>query len=480
MAKKRILAVKGRRTTALKVISILLAGVGLFYYASVRKEALIREGTNVLQNLLSRETDYDVKIGKISGKITGLVRFDDVRLEKPGIPQELRTVFQAEQVEFHYSLFDFLAKQQFSKISIKLKRPVVTWYPQIRLRNAPLPWLETFRYLLLTQRHRLNVNIQDMTVVYGTDRQTFTGINGQYSNDTFVASVPVRHWTILENDLSTELNIKGKLAFGGAGAEDRLEGQIFTQGSVINWQPLPWESKFDFTLSKNEFSILSSDILGGLEVTGDIDISNEPKFDVQLQAKDYPIKNFEPFFGRGTIGSYDGFLTLESLHMGLHARLVGGKAGKRHYQAMNLHAEGVYPTLTLFDSQMMMEDGVVMKFGRQTVEFRELFSSRTYKELIKAVDQDSVAMGDWEFSRPLGEGKKPEFLVERSLGKYARVKFRKYNEPEEKKLDLNRNDEDPRKEMEVGLEYKLRAEDSVQYKVREDEQFVGVERKMNF
>ena len=118
-----------------------------------------------------------------------------------------------------------------------------------------------------------------------------------------------------------------------------------------------------------------------------------------------------------------------------------------------------------------------MKFADQTIEFRDLFSAATYHHLIADSDQDDVAVDGWEFKRPVGEDQLPEFLVERTMGKYARLYFRKYNEPEAAKIE---SDEEDKRQVEVGFEYRLRSKDSLQYKVREDEQFFGVERKLSF
>ena len=121
-----------------------------------------------------------------------------------------------------------------------------------------------------------------------------------------------------------------------------------------------------------------------------------------------------------------------------------------------------------------------MHFADQTVELKELFSSHTYRSLISASAQENVSMGDWGFKRPIDENQQPEFLLERSVGQNAHLLLRKYNETEEDRRILEPNEQRDRQDMEVGFEFHLRPEDKVKYTVREDEQFVGVERKMSF
>ena len=151
------------------VATALLVGVAAFF-VKTKKEALVREGSNFLQSLLSRETDLDIKIGKISGKLSGLIRFDDVRLEDPSLPAGLRVLFRAERVEFRYRLIDFLTKKFNSKITVNVKNPELFWFPRIRLRSEPFPLFGWLRDLLLTQRQRLAVHVKDLKIVTGLDQ----------------------------------------------------------------------------------------------------------------------------------------------------------------------------------------------------------------------------------------------------------------------------------------------------------------------
>jgi hypothetical protein len=124
-----------------------------------------------------------------------------------------------------------------------------------------------------------------------------------------------------------------------------------------------------------------------------------------------------------------------------------------------------------------------MRFAEKTVEFPELFQSRTYRGLITSVTQENVTMGDWGFKRPVDQNNNPEFLMERSLGDRARLQLRKYNEADadRKLLEPAEAGTEDRRDVEAGFQYRLSGEDSVKYTLREEgEQFVGVERKVSF
>ena len=65
--------------------------------------------------------------------------------------------------------------------------------------------------------------------------------------------------------------------------------------------------------------------------------------------------------------------------------------------------------------------------------------------------------------------------MQKSFGKHAKLQFKKFGEPEKDERDPSV----PSK-MEVDLEYKLKSSDSVKVGLRDDERFVGVERKVSF
>ena len=480
-------AVYGTRKPLLRAL-VLLAVIGaVLFFVRMKKEGLVREGANFLQTLLSRETKLDVKIGKISGKINGVIRFDDVSLEDQRLPDGLRVLFRAERIEFRYRPWEFLTKNFRARIDVSVTDPELYWRPSVRLRSDSFPLFNWLRDLVLAQHQSLRVHVKNLTLIAGADRQEFSGIDVDYADDRFEISAPLRHTPLWGNDLNSEVKLRAQLDWGFLKSDDRLIGQLTTEGSVMNWQPLPWESRVDFALTRESLTIDSSDFLGGFELTGQVRFARGGEADLALQAKSYPLKNFEPFFGRNDGGAYDGELNFESRFQGpldalrteMHAMIRGGKIGQEHYRVMTLQASGVYPTLTLEDSHLLMQDGVLMKFADKTVEFRELFSSGTYKNLIIGNAQENVSLGDWGFKRPIDENQMPEFLMERSLGRRARLQFRKYNEPQADTV-LEPVAEEDKQDMEVGFAFRLRAEDTLKYTVREDEQFVGIERKMSF
>ena len=121
-----------------------------------------------------------------------------------------------------------------------------------------------------------------------------------------------------------------------------------------------------------------------------------------------------------------------------------------------------------------MPDESTMRFADKTIEAGELFKEKTYEALVAEAQQETVVWGDWEFSRSKDANESSGLLMERSLGDNTKVHFTKFYEGF---ADQERTNE---KQMEVGFEYRLRSKDSLKLELRDDEEFVGVERKMKF
>jgi hypothetical protein len=484
LSAKRVVAVKKKRRLVIKLI-LLCALVGaISFFIKEKKQALVQDGSVFIQELISRETGLSVKIGKISGKLSGLIRFDDVKLEDNSLPVGLRTLFQAKQVEFRYHLIDFLAKKFDSKIIVILNGPEVYWRPSVRIKRDEFPWMGWFRDWVAAQRQHLKLVVNDLTIYTGVDKVPWSGISGVVDGDQFELAVPIRHLAVFEHDITSEIHIKGKLDVSLPSGSERILGQIRTEGTILNWKPLPWESQFEFEVSRNDIAFESAKFLGGFDIVGTLSFKDEPSITASIKAHQYPLTQLEVFLPVGQSVKITGHLNLDARISGLldqltmeaYARVSEGKSGKRFYKSMDLHVEGVYPTLQLSDSRVIMEDDSVMKFADKPIEFMDLFSSKIYRSLIAATDQDNVAWGDWEFKRPLDQNQKPEFTVERVVGKHARLLVRKLNEPEDEQ-NFDPSVTDP---VEIGFEYRLRSKDSVKFQMREDEKFVGVERKMSF
>ena len=473
---------KDRRKLIFRLFLVAMLLVCAVFFLEARKDMLVGRLTRLLESTLSRGMDVEVKIGKISGHVLGYVNFKDVQVSEPGLPAEQATIFKAKEIQFRYRFLDFLSKKYDSKVEVIVKKPEVYWHPRVSIAKPNFPFLGWMREWALSQKKHLVVRIEDMSLTLGSQEKQLRGVDVTYEDNSFSFEIPIAHVNIAESDVSTVLYAKGRFETGWDEELDSLTGQIETQGTVINWRPLPKESKFDFVFSNDHLSIHSSDLLGGIELTGEINFTKDYEADFKIKAANLPLSNFAPFMGLDPKFSPEGHMDLDVHFYGspwapnvvARARLDKGWLNRKDFKAMEVNVAGVYPTVKIENSRILLEDGSVMHFADKTLEAKELFKSSTYETLAREAQQDNVVWGDWEFSRTKGVKDQGDFSMERSLGGNTSVHLRKLNE-ERQIMEPTDN-----RDMEVGLEYKLQSKDSLKVELRGDEEMVGVERKLRF
>ncbi len=480
--KARSKAKKNSSRSAVKIALIFLLIGGSFLILKHRKETFVKECTRLLESSLSHGTDYKVHIGKVSGRLVGSISFKDIHVDAPWLPEEETSVFRADEIRFNYHWPDFFSKKPNSSIEVVVTKPVVYWRPRVGLKKPEFPFFSWIRDWAISQKNRFVVRLKSMTVIMGYQKKELKGIDISYEDRQFHAEIPLSHLKLGGSDLSSVIKLEGRFESGNTIAEDTMTGQITTEGTVINWKPLAEEAKLNFDLSRKSFRVNTINFLGGVEITGRVDIADDYNMDFTMKAENYPLANLVPFFGfekesvaRGridTVTRFHGSLWAPAVES--RWRIYEGWLGKKAFKAMDVSAEGVYPTVRITDSRILLEDGSSMRIADTTLEARELFKAKTYETLVAEAQQETVVWGDWELSRQKDSSDRPEFMMQRNFGDKTNVHFTKFstdNKPAETRDSKN---------MEVGFEYRLRAKDSLKFELRDDEEFVGVERKMKF
>lgn len=476
-------SVKKKRTTLIKWTVLVLMIVAVFLFLRNRKEMLLREFSHFLGSSLSRGAGVSVQIGKISGNLLGSVRFQDIRGEAPWLPEGQNTLFKVKEIQFHYRFFDFLSKKFDSKLEVTVQEPELTWQPRVSLKKPDFLFLEWMERWALSQRKHLVMRVEKMRLLLGVDKAPLSGIDLFYEDNGLRAEIPLSHITVGDLDISSMVQLEGHYEPGTSDKGGALRGTIRTEGTVINWKPLPKESQFDFVFSKDIFSMTSVNFLGGVELAGQIDFAKDYEVDLSIKAVDFPLSTLDPFLVAKSRNSSPGRVDIDTHFYGSpwaanvesRTRIYHGFIGNRIFKVMDVNVEGVYPTVNLTNSKIQLEDGAAMRFADKTLEAADLFKEKTYEMLIKEAQQEVVVWGDWEFSRPRDINDQPEFLMQRSLSSQSRVHFRKWNDESEESFDPSKA-----QPMEVGFEYRLRSKDSLKLELRDNEEFVGVERKMKF
>ncbi|MBI4353251.1 MAG: hypothetical protein HY593_04910 [Candidatus Omnitrophica bacterium] len=427
-----------------KIILPLLAAAAVFFVLNSRKETVAAGLSRSLVSYLTQGSDYEVKIGKVTGNCLGFIGFQNVQVLRNGGGGEGEVFFGAKAIEFRYRFWDFLLKE-LGPVHIVVKSPELYWNPRIGLRKPSLPFLGWMRQWALSRASRLQIQVEGMVVFFNDRRFRVTGIDAFFGRNSFWAEIPLRHIDWGGADLSSIIKVKGHFDLGGELAGDTLIGEMGTEGTVINWRPVPEEAALDFILTKEKFSVHSSRVWGGMELEGAVDFTNDYASDFNLKTEDYPLRELASLFSgvsqsRGMPQRVDFQIHAYGnpwlCNVEGSARVENGFIGERSFKVMDLAFQGVYPTLHLSNSTIRLEDDTVMHLANKALEVKDFFKEKTYHALVGEAPQETVVWGDWELQ---------------NTG-----------------------------EAQVGFGYRLRPKHTLRFGLRQDEEFIGVEKKLRF
>ncbi|MEI8345105.1 MAG: hypothetical protein WCG06_03430 [Candidatus Omnitrophota bacterium] len=470
-----------KRLWALIVLLVLFLSAVLFVKA--QKKMLVREGAAYLRGVLSHRMGINLQIAKISGSLLGELRLDNVRVMDRVEQVSQRVLFKAKSIRVRFSFLDFISKKFNNKIDVVVDRPEIYWRPYISLRRSPYPFLGWMRGWALSGRRHLRIRAEGLCIHADWLSIPLRDIRVDYDDNTVEAEIPIRHLSLAAYDVSSALKINGTYEPGIMGKSDAVIGTVLTEGSVVNWSPVSEESKIEFCLTREALEVVSSRIVGGLAMSGRIDLAHDYELLFKLRADNFAFSNFSVLFSASQMKAMPARINFDltlwgdplAPHLSLRSRVEEGFIGKRAFKAFELNLDGIYPTVSLTDSRILLKDGSVMRLANKTLEVRELLSEQVYNTLVSEAKQDTVVWGDWQFKRPRADLDDSEFLVQRLLGDDAKVQFREFKEqfgpdwtvPEEQKT-------------EIGFEYRLLSKNALKVGVSQDERYVGIERKMRF
>jgi hypothetical protein len=465
----------GRLAAAAAVLLAVLA-LGAFLYA--RKEETARQLKDFLFGRVWKGWGLELKVAGAEGSLFGgAVVLRGVQIHSPELPSH-PLLFEAERVSFRYRPFDFFLENVAGWVRIEIDRPVfyanVPFAPEAPERQT----VQLFSQVVSRVKRRTKLVIRDGAIAWLGQEGTLSGIEGTIEARTFDLDVGLSHVRLGSADLSTELRASGALETDPKTGEDVLRGFFSTRGTVVNWKPVEHESRGRYTLTKDALYLEDSSFFGGIELVGKILHLGDRTLDLAIRTRDYPLEVLNEALSRHPDELLSGRADAELTFSGAApAPMVKGqilvkdsRMGDTPLKNMQLNFEGVWPEVRVSQSRMVLPDGTTMNFASQTLPISELLVSDTYEKLVGRADQKDVSWGDWRLRR---EETDDSVLLERELGSLAKVRYERF-ERDEARFGPQENPD------EVEMEYLLPGSNSLKMQVREDEEFIGVQRKVSF
>jgi hypothetical protein len=332
-----------------------------------------------------------------------------------------------------------------------------------------------FADLIHHVRQNAKIIIHDGAVTWLGMEGVVSSVRGVLFNRGYDLKLKLNHLPFAKRDLSTELFLKGELVFHKG--RPQLEGQAATQGTVMDWKPIHEESSMTFVLTEEELIIEDSLIFGTITLTGRIQYIDYLGIDAKMVVNAFPLTTINELFvlplGKRFTGLMNSRIEVQGAlanpQLKGEALLQGLEVKQKPIRNIQLQFEGVFPEVEIHGSRLVTEEGVVMQFSDQMLELKDLIRTETYERLIAQTDQEDVVFGEWTLRRK----DKDAVLVERDMGDTMRLRFERFEHDEA----TIRPDET---ELEVEWEYLLSGSDSFRVRMRDEEEFVGVQKKLSF
>lgn len=467
---------KGFWTILIAAFLAVLVLVSITLY--LKRDDVTRHFAQFLTDRVWKTFGLKIKYRRVDGNVfSGSMTFKEPEVWMPG-PGEPTLIFKAERISFDYHLVDFFMEKFTGWVEIRLERP--TFYagvPFIPDRMSQKS-VSLFSQLVRNVRKKTRLIIENGKIAWLGKEGVLSGISGKIQNQEFDLSVSLNHILIAGRDLSTRLSLTGKLLTRPGDAQQELVGRFKTEGTVVNWKPIAQESNARYILNRHTLRITASSFFGGLEVEGQIDYFGDLEIDLIIQSDHYQLSNLNGILRRSDRKKLSGESNIELFLSGsLLEPMIKGQIlvkntqmGGRPIKNIQLNFQGIYPDVQLSESRMVLPDGTTMNFANQTVRFQDLLSSKTYETLIAHMDQTDVSWGDWRLRRKSAAG---SVSLEKELGEWMKLKYERYDRDEATLQTQDWPDE-------VELEYLLSDQNSLKLQLREDDEFIGVQKKLSF
>jgi len=252
-----------------------------------------------------------------------------------------------------------------------------------------------------------------------------------------------------------------------------LRGTFKTQNLILNYKPFK-EIEVSWVLKNNKLVINSLELGGEYRLFGKLLLA--PPYDMDLSLKisnayvsdllifsDFEIGQ-EPFSGvlNGSIRTRGPIKNPESKG---EFEFRDGNLGELNFDVINFGIKGKGPVLKVSDSRIFKEGGFLYLGGE--VDLSKLGKRNIFENLKVETDQRVIVWEGWDISKDSREVK-----LSRPINEDFDVKFKTYVPRESMSEDQKKN--------EIGIEYKIKEDDSINIKMQEDSAFVGVEHKIKF
>jgi hypothetical protein len=278
----------------------------------------------------------------------------------------------------------------------------------------------------------------------------------------------ISHLNFFGHDILSEVNLSSGL-HKPSDSHQILKGSLKTQNLIVDYKPFK-EIELKWIVKNRELFINDFCLGDTYRMSGKVRLSTPYYADLALSINNAELTDW---FSSSS-GTVNGKIKMEgplkALSTDGRINIMEGNINDVRFNAVNFNLKGKGPILTVSDSRILKEGGFLYMDGE--VDLRK-FGRRNILEDVKiTTDQKVIVWEGWDITKSTSE-----IMAKKGISDNVDLNFKTYMTVGDKTGAM---DEDDDKKSEIGLDYKIKKDDSINVRMKEDSAFVGVEHKMKF
>lgn len=449
------------------LIVLLLSALAAFGY--VRKEIFFQQAKKALQNNLGKSLSCRFSIGDIRiGRFHNLI-LEDLELAFPQ-GQNPALEIKVKEARVAYNLWEAI----FST-NLKTGKDFVLLLQDGQISVNRRPWLKNLQGRLIVRQNDLY--FQNFRARVSGAPANKVKLYGQLVNDELSLTASLEHFKVNNYDLLTNLNLTLNKKSNPRDKTFKISGALTTYGSVLNNRPLP-ELNSSFEIQDNKLSISTFSLGDNYDLRGVVNLN--PPFEADLSLNFYQaapselVRQFNPELAANFSGLLNGLIKIsgELAHPKVEGYLEAkhGRLGDVNFASADISIKGQYPQVSIVEARFLREEGSFLMEGE--IDFSNLFKPDTagpaqgkgFADLKFKADKGIIWQG-WDITR----GRSSQLHAAKNISDNVKITF-------ETSVDDEVKVNDNSKANELGLEYgKI-----IKLRLKEDEEILGVEKRVRF
>lgn len=300
------------------------------------------------------------------------------------------------------------------------------------------------------------------------------GITGDLSKlPYFTLNINATHLKLLGFDFLSNYSINGKLNYDKDNRIGSVVGDFSTSGSLINYDPIR-EIKGTFEFAGNKLKLLGLNYGDVVFANGAFSLAPSNEMDLSFKFKGAQLGGLMDLtMEKGMVsGSVFGDIRVygnppKDMKIEGQFDFLNGNIGFVKYNSAKISIRGSGERLEFFNSKVYTDDEVLTMEGK--MDLKDIGTSRAFRNIVIKSDPDTVVWAGTSVIRTSGG---EEFVSGRDINEQFRVNFKTYSSQQ--------SQEARPKQDEVELEYRLGKPGNIKLRMKENDDFFGVERKVKF